>query len=110
MPFAQGEALVLPFPYSDRLAEKRRPAVVISRPSFEQNHGLVWVAMVTSDRGKPLAYDVSITQLERVGLPAPSLIRPTKLATIEPGRVIRVAGTLTKADLQSLLSAIRSYL
>lgn len=110
MAFDQGDVLVLPFPYSDRLAEKRRPAVVVSKPSLERRHGLVWVAMITSDRGKAFAEDVAITQLEKAGLSAASLIRPTKLATIEPARVIRVAGTLTKTDLQSVLNAIKKHL
>ena len=109
MPFAQGDVLVLPFPYSDRLAEKRRPAVVVSTASLERNHGLVWVAMITSDRGKRLTDDVVITQLAKAGLPSASLVRPTKLATIEPARVIRVAGALTKADLQSVSTAIQKY-
>jgi mRNA interferase MazF len=110
MPFAQGAVLVLPFPYSDRLAEKRRPAVVISNPALERKHGLVWVAMVTSDRGRLLADDVSITQLSKAGLPAASVVRPTKLATIEPARVIRVAGSLIKPDLQAVLTAIGKHL
>jgi mRNA interferase MazF len=110
MAFAQGAVLVLPFPYSDRLAEKRRPAVVVSSPTLERNHGLVWVAMVTSDRGRLLADDVRITQLVKAGLPAASVVRPTKLATIEPARVIRVAGALVKADLQAVLTAIAKYL
>lgn len=110
MPFAQGAVLVLPFPYSDRLAEKRRPAVVVSKPTLERAHGLVWVAMVTSDRGTRLTDDVSISQLNKAGLSTASLVRPTKLATIEPTRVLRVAGTLTKADLQTVLTAVGKYL
>lgn len=110
MPFAQGAVLVLPFPYSDRLAEKRRPAVVVSKPSLERTHGVVWVAMITSDRGARRADDVPVTQLSKAGLPAPSLVRPTKLATIEPARVIRVAGALTSGDLHTTLSAIRKNL
>lgn len=110
MPFAQGVVLVLPFPYSDRLAEKRRPAVVVSKPSLERDHGLVWVAMVTSDRGARLTDDVSISQLTKAGLPAASLVRPTKIATIEPARVVRVAGALTRTDLENVIKAIEKYL
>lgn len=109
MAFAQGDILVLPFPYSDRLAEKRRPAVVVSKPAFERAHGLVWVAMVTSDRGSGRADDVPIGDLARAGLPAASVVRPVKIATIEPSRVVRVAGSLTKSDLNSLLFAIDKY-
>jgi len=110
MPFAQGEILVLPFPYSDKLAEKKRPAVVISKPALERTHGLVWVAMITSDRGAPRADDILISNIARAGLPAPSLVRPVKLATIEPARVLRVAGALAKGDLAAVLSAIQKFI
>lgn len=107
MPFAQGDILVLPFPYSDKLAEKKRPAVVISKPALERTHGLVWVAMITSDHGAARTDDVRINNLTRAGLPAPSLVRPVKLATIEPARVLRVAGALAKSDLSAVLQAIQ---
>ncbi len=109
MPFAQGEVLILPFPYSDRLAEKRRPAVVISKPTLERTHGLVWVAMITSDRGGRRADDTPISDLKRAGLPAPSLVRPVKLATIEPTRALRVAGALSKSDLERVLATIGKF-
>jgi mRNA interferase MazF len=89
-------------------AEKKRPAVVISKPALERVHGLIWVAMVTSERGARRALDVPITDLERAGLPSPSLVRPVKLATIEPTRVVRSAGSLTRADLTAVLNAVRA--
>jgi mRNA interferase MazF len=110
MAFAQGDILVLPFPYSDRHAEKRRPAVVVSKPSLERTHGLIWVAMITSDRGQRRADDVAIGQSSSVGLPAPSLVRPSKLATIEPNRIVRLAGKLRKADLIQVLAAIQQLI
>lgn len=109
MPFAQGEVLILPFPYSDRLAEKRRPAVVVSKPALERQHGVVWVAMITSDKGGRRADDTPISDLKRAGLPAASLVRPAKLATIEPSRVLRSAGALAKADLTHVLATIGKF-
>jgi mRNA interferase MazF len=109
MPFAQGDVVVLPFPYSDRLAEKRRPAVVISKPALERTHGLIWVAMVTSDRGANKANDVPVSDLKRAGLPAPSLVRAVKIATIEPGRVVRRAGAISRADLASVVATINQF-
>lgn len=106
MPFAQGSILILPFPYSDRLAEKRRPAVVISKPTLERQHGLIWVAMITSDRGARRQCDTPLGDLKRAGLPAPSLVRSTKLATVEPERVVRLSGSLTKTELTQVLETI----
>jgi mRNA interferase MazF len=107
--FAQGDVLILPFPYSDRLAEKRRPAVVVSKPTLETRHGVVWVAMITSDRGGRRHDDTPVSDLQKAGLPAASLVRPAKLATIEPARVLRRAGTLPKPDLAQVLATIGKF-
>src|ERR1041385_383118 len=40
------DIVVVPFPYADRLAENRRPALVISNRKLA-GHGLIWVAMIT---------------------------------------------------------------
>jgi mRNA interferase MazF len=108
--FVQGAILVLPFPYSNRLAEKRRPALVISKPALQRTHGLVWVAMITSDRGPRRKDDVAISNLAKAGLTAASLVRPCKLATIEPARVLRVAGAVTRGELAAVLAAVGQYL
>ena len=42
------DVVIVPFPYTDHLAEKRRPALVVSADAFNRKHGLLWVAMITS--------------------------------------------------------------
>jgi mRNA interferase MazF len=44
--FEPFDVIVVPFPNVDRLAEKRRPALVISNRKLAV-HGAVWVAMIT---------------------------------------------------------------
>lgn len=95
-----GTVVVVPFPYSDRLAEKRRPAVIVSGPEVSAS-GFVWIAMITSARNTALATDVRIDDLPAAGLSVPSVVRPLKIACIEPARVMRAIGTLrhdTAAD------------
>jgi mRNA interferase MazF len=90
MAFAQGAVLVLPFPYSDRLTEKRRPAVVISKPTLERAHGLVWVAMITSPRGRPRADDVVITDIGKaIEHCGGSIPRAAKMLALSPSTVYR---------------------
>ena len=84
--FAPFDIVVVPFPYADRLAVKRRPALVISNRKLA-GHGLVWVAMITSADNEPWSSDVPIADLARTGLPAPSVIRTAKIACIEPTRI-----------------------
>ncbi len=102
------DVVVVPFPYSDRLAEKRRPALVVSTPDLERRLGLIWVAMITSAGRAPLLGDVSIQDLQTAGLPVASTVRAGKIATIEPQRVLRTAGSLSTTDRDAARAALRS--
>src|ERR1700683_5042446 len=90
------DVVVVPFPYADRLAEKRRPALVVSNRKLAA-HGVVWVAMITSAGNESWPSDIVIADLDRAGLPAPSVVRPAKIACIDPDRIERRIGTLHKA-------------
>ncbi len=108
MNFQAFDVIVVPFPYSDRLAEKRRPALVISNPELERQCGLVWVAMITSAGRTPSLGDVNIEDQRAAGLPVASTIRAAKVATIEPQRVLRKAGRLAVADRETAEAALRA--
>jgi mRNA interferase MazF len=103
------DVVVVSFPYADRLAEKRRPALVISSRKLAV-HGLVWVAMITSADNESWSSDISISDLKRAGLPAPSVVRPAKIACIEPGRVARRVGRLDKAAARAVNQKLRGFL
>ena len=107
--FAPWEVIVVPFPYADRLAEKRRPALVVSTPKLAP-HGLLWVAMITSAENKRWSSDVAVADLDRAGLPAPSVVRTAKIACIEPARVIRRTGRLDKATARSAARRLAGFL
>jgi len=103
------DIVIVPFPYSDRLAEKRRPAVVISNRKL-QTLGLVWIVMITSADNPSWPGDVPISDPKRTGLPAPSIMRLAKLACIDPSRVIRRAGRLDKTTARIVAQRVRGFL
>ena len=90
----QFDIVVVPFPYSDQLAEKRRPALVVSSNAFNRKHGLLWVIMITSASNLAWPDDIAVAANLKTGLPVASFIRASKIATIEPERVVRVAGRI----------------
>ena len=108
MTFAVFDVVVVPFPYSDRLAEKRRPALVVSATAMEDRLGRLWVAMITTDRGQHLHGDARIEDLGAAGLPSPSIIRASKIATIEVDRILRPIGRLATADAAAATEALNS--
>ena len=107
MTFQAFDVIVVPFPYSDPLAEKRRPALVVSGPELESRCGLVWVAMITSSGRVRLLGDTPIGDQQSPGLPAASTIRAGKIATIEPHRVLRKAGALSAKNREAAKTALR---
>jgi mRNA interferase MazF len=107
--FEAFDIIVVPFPYSDRLAEKRRPALVISNKRLEAL-GVIWVAMITSAENESWPGDVQVDDIQRAGLPAPSVIRPAKVACIDPDPVLRRAGKLDKATARTVAQRVRRFL
>lgn len=81
--FEAGDVVKVPFPYTDRATRQRRPALVVSAGSIEDAHGLLWVLMITSAENRGWPGDVPVSELAKTGLPAPSIIRTAKIATIE---------------------------
>lgn len=91
------DVVVLPFPYGDKLAEQRRPTLVVSRPDLVAATGRLWVAMITTSR-RELFGDVLIADPASAGLPPASRLRASKLATVEAERVVSRLGSLVEPD------------
>jgi len=83
--FERGAVVKVPFPCTDRSTRQFRPALVVSSAELEDQHGLLWVLMITSAENRGWPGDVAITRLGGTGLPVPSVIRTAKIATIEAG-------------------------
>jgi mRNA interferase MazF len=81
--FEVWDIVKVPFPYTDRPARQRRPALVIAAGALLAEHGLLWLAMITSAANRGWPGDVPVSDLRLAGLPIPSIIRPAKIATIE---------------------------
>jgi mRNA interferase MazF len=73
-------------------------------------HGLIWVAMITSAENDSWPSDVEITDLKRAGLPALSVVRPAKIACIDPARIDRRAGRLDRFAARTVAQRLRGFL
>jgi len=92
------DVVVVPFPFTDRKAEKKRPAMVVSDArNFNHRAGHSVMVMITSAAHAGWPLDVLIEDLDAAGLPAPSIVR-MKLFTLDHRLVIRKAGKLAAAD------------
>jgi mRNA interferase MazF len=108
--YEQFDVVVVPFPFSERFAEKRRPALVLSRKSSfgdKIRHSLL--AMITSQKHAPWPLDVPIKNQDTAGLSAPSVVR-MKLFTLDNQLILRKVGSLSKTDQFQLKKALSKLL
>src|SRR5438128_2363297 len=109
--YSFGDVILVPFPFTDQTASKKRPSVIVSSDAYYQRRPDVIVMVITSQILRPAGAlgEVLITDWQGAGLPKASLIKPV-LATIEHGLILRTLGALQGADVQSLRSALRQIL
>lgn len=89
--FRAGDVVRVPFPYTDREVRQRRPALVVSNTAVGEDGRLCWVLMITSADHRRWPGDVLLgARYEEAGLPSPSMIRTSKIATVEVDRVDRL--------------------
>jgi mRNA interferase MazF len=103
--FKQGDVIKVPFPYTDRATRQSRPALIVSTGGIETNHKLLWVLMITSAENRGWPGDVTVDNLAQAGLPAPSVIRTAKIATIEVSDATKL-GKIPAALLKQVINKL----
>lgn len=104
------DVVILPFPFTDRNAVKVRPAVVVSSEALHDRAGKYFLAMITSAVHAPVEGDVEISDAATAGLPVASIVRPSKLATVEQSAFRKRIGTLPAADRRRVLNALHRFM
>lgn len=85
------DIVLTPFPFSDLSGQKVRPALVLFA---DEAQGDMIVAFLTSNTAKKNLYDVAVTMSECNGLRVNSLLRLSKLATLDTKCAIGRLGTI----------------
>ncbi|MCP4696623.1 MAG: type II toxin-antitoxin system PemK/MazF family toxin [Gammaproteobacteria bacterium] len=107
--FKTWDVIKVPFPYTDRPVRQRRPALVVAADGLQEAHGLLWVMMITSAQNRGWSGDVDVSDLAASGLPVPSVIRTTKIATIE-ARDAEHLGSLASPDRAEVTEHLKAEL
>lgn len=100
---------VVPFPFTDRRATKRRPALVVSSAEFNEAHEQSILAMITSSAGASWLSDVTIEGWREAGLAVPCRIR-LELFTLDNALVLRRVGSLSRRDAAAATAALSRFL
>ena len=98
------DVVVVPFPFTDRRASKRRPALVVSSVRFNEWHRQVVLAMITTTASE-WSSDVTISEWQAANLTVPSKVR-FKLFTLDRELIVRKLGSLAAVDCERVKNAL----
>ena len=103
------EVVVVPFPFTDRPATKRRPALVVSASRFNTRHRQLILAMITTAGQNGWPSDVPVNDWAEAGLTTACNIR-LKLFTLDRDLIIRSVGHLSENDKTAARVVLKKYL
>ena len=89
----KGDIVLIPFPFTDLTGKKNRPALILVDSTYD-----VTVAFITSQLKWKEGHDVSLEPSIRNGIKKSSLIRLSKLTTIDKDLVIGKLGEISNRN------------
>jgi mRNA interferase MazF len=107
--FKAFDVVAVPFPFTDRDATKRRPALVISNERFNQQHNQIVLAMITTTTDNVWPSDVSLTNWQKAGLKVACKFR-LKLFTLDQVLVMKTIGHLSPDDVKPVQTVLTEFI
>jgi mRNA interferase MazF len=105
-----GDFVLVPFPFTDQSASKKRPAVIISSKAYHSERpDLILMAVTSQIKAPAMTGEVMIKDWQGAGLIKPSVIKPI-ITTIEYALVLRQLGQLKEEEQSALRQAIEKIL
>jgi mRNA interferase MazF len=108
--YSFGDVVLVPFPFTDQTAIKKRPAVVVSSDAYNKTRPDVILMAITGHvSGYSRIGERVVRHWKAAGLLKASTIKPI-LTTIEKGLIVRALGKLDQVDLVGLRDSIKNIL
>lgn len=102
---AKGDILLIKFPFTDLNGSKLRPAVVLAEANLD-----ITVSFITTQIQWEEPTDILLIPNPTNGLKKQSLIRTSKIATIDRGLAKGLLGKLNQNELTDLNNKLKSLL
>lgn len=109
MTFKRWDVVTVHFPFLEGTDSKLRPALIVSNDRLYGEHGLYWIAMITTAKSGMHSKDIPITDHIRVGLRENCVIRVSRLMTVGDDQINRRVGTITPKDRNAVFALLRQY-
>lgn len=100
---AKGDIVLITFPFTDLSGSKLRPAVVLADTNLD-----LTVCFITTQVGWQEITDVLLTPSAANGLRKPSLIRTSKIATLDKALAKGLLGGLSLQETSELNAKLKS--
>jgi len=100
--YSRGEVLLIPVPFTDLSASKRRPVLVVSNNSYNSANLDMIIVAITSNLIQP-GIPITTNDMIRGQLPKSSIIRTDKIYTLDQNIVVKSIGHIS----ESILSNVR---
>ncbi len=98
-----GDVVLVKFPFSNLESSKKRPGLVLAQIELSSEIQLVIIAMITSKLDTlKLKGDVKLKRWKETGLLHPSIVRISKIATLDSEIIQRKMGQIQKEDLAAI--------
>jgi mRNA interferase MazF len=101
----RGTIVLVPFPFTNLSGHKVRPALIVSKSPIGDD---IILAFLSSKEVKKLGvFDVRIVPTKKNGLKSTSIIKCSKIATLEKKVVLGEIGTLSQIDLKKVQNGLK---
>lgn len=107
--YKKWDIVLVPFPYTNLLSSKQRPALILSPNEYNQNSLDMLAVAVTSQITGSFPYQYSIINWKESGLPKASVIK-MKFTTLEQNLIIKSIGSLSLEDRKGFLTILENFL
>ncbi len=106
--YKKWDIILVPFPFTDLSASKKRPALVVSPDEYNTGLDIV-IAFITSKIDvKARLGDYHIQDWKEANLPKPSIIR-MKFATIDKAIIVKQFGKLSGRDINLFKDELSNF-
>ena len=105
--YNRGDVILVPFPFSDQTAAKKRPAIIVSSDSYNSiSQDIVIMAITGQIRSHIGVGEFLIEDWQSAGLLRPSAVK-SAISTIEQRLVVKILGRLSSKDVSTLEEALK---
>lgn len=108
MTYERWDIVLLPFPFTNLRASKKRPALVISPKAYNSGLDILVMFLTSNLKSASRIGDYIIAEWQQAGLPKPSMTR-MKFATIDNKLVIKKIANLTDKDRKAINENMREF-